>query len=55
MAGPVTLACPRCREVFTIPTQVVKILGHTVVVRMDRSEAYAHMDQCPGIAAPAPE
>lgn len=53
MAGPVTITCPGCREVFTIPTQVVKILGHTVLVRMDRSAAYGHMARCPGLAEPA--
>lgn len=53
MAGPVTITCPGCREVFNLPTQVVKILGHTVLVRVDRSTAYGHMARCPGMAEPA--
>lgn len=58
MAGPITITCPGCLEVFPIPSQVVKILGHTVLVRMDRREAYGHMARCPGMAepgSPAPE
>lgn len=51
----VTLACPRCGEVFPIPTHVVKVFGHTVLVRMDRSQAHGHMATCPGIAHPPQE
>lgn len=45
---------------FTIPAQVLRILGHTVFVRLDRSEAYGHMADCPGMTpepleAPAQE
>ena len=43
---------------FTIPCHVLKVLGHAVWVRMDRSEAHGHMAVCPGMAepgSPAPE
>lgn len=52
MAGPVTITCPGCREVFDLPTQVVKVFGHTVLVRLDRREAYGHMAKCPAMTEP---
>lgn len=48
MAGPVTITCPGCGTPFHVPAQVVRVLGHTVVVRMDRSKLYGHLAECTG-------
>lgn len=48
MAGPVTVACPVCRQAFPIPTEVVGVdhEHNTVLVTMDRSELYGHLRTC---------
>lgn len=51
MAGPVSITCPTCREAFTVPTEVLGIDGHQVVVRMDRSELHGHLQACAARAA----
>lgn len=52
MAGPVTITCSGCGVAFPVPTRVLRVLGHQVWVRMDRSEVYGHMATCPGFAEP---
>lgn len=51
MAGPVTITCPTCREAFPVPTEVLGTDGHQVIVRMDRTELYGHLEECAGQAA----
>lgn len=46
MAGPVTITCPVCQQAFPVPTEVLGTDGHQVVVRMDRSELYGHLQEC---------
>lgn len=43
---PVTITCPTCGTGFPVPTEVLGIDGHQVVVRMDRSELYGHLQAC---------
>ena len=52
MAGPVTITCRGCGDVFPVPTRVVRVFGHEVLVVMDRSGVYGHMAACPGFAEP---
>lgn len=51
MAGPVTITCPTCQRAFPVPTDVLGTDGHHVIVRMDRTELYGHLEQCAGKAA----
>jgi hypothetical protein len=47
----VTITCPTCRQVFPVPTEVLGTDGHHVIVRMDRTELYGHLEQCAGQTA----
>lgn len=46
--GPVTITCPVCAESFTVPTTVLHVDAENsrVLVSMDRTDLYGHMDQC---------
>lgn len=58
MAGPLTITCPGCGTAFHVPARVVRILGHQVLVRVDRTQLYGHLAECPGLpdgAAPERE
>ena len=48
MAGPVTITCPTCGRAFPVPTEILGVDESTnhVVVRMDRTELYGHLQQC---------
>lgn len=48
--GPVKVSCPSCGVEFTVPTEVLGIdhLRHKVLVRMDRSGLYGHLQSCAG-------
>ena len=48
MAGPVTITCPGCGTAFPVPVQVVRVLGHQVLARIDRSKLYGHLAECTG-------
>lgn len=48
--GPVTIRCPFCRELLAVPTEVIGQDGHQVLVRMDRSGAAEHTQECAGRA-----
>lgn len=52
--GPVTVACPVCRVAFPVPCEVLAIDGALVIVRMDRSALFGHLQECGGRPA-APE
>lgn len=53
MAGPVTVTCGGCGVAFPVPARVIRVLGHQVLVLMDRSEVYGHQSRCAGFAEPA--
>lgn len=47
MAAPVSITCPICRNSFPVPTEVVAVEDPAhVLVRMDRSDLYGHLQQC---------
>lgn len=48
MAGPITITCSGCGVAFPVPARVVRILGHRVVVHLDRSAIYGHRTVCTG-------
>lgn len=57
MAGPISVTCPMCGEVFPAPAEIVKVdtERNVVLCRLDRSGMYGHLASCPGTpAAPEP-
>lgn len=55
MAGPVSVTCPTCGQAFTVPAEVVSVDTATnrVLVRMDRTELYGHLEKCAAKAGEA--
>lgn len=53
MAGPLTIACPTCGEVFALPAEVVTVdtKANRVVLAVDRSAVYGHLTACAAKAA----
>lgn len=47
----VTIKCPTCHKSFVVPSEVLGLDGHQVIVRMDRSEVVNH--DCQPAALPA--
>jgi len=56
MAGPLTIACPTCGEVFALPAEVVDVdtKANRVVLNVDRSAVYGHLTACAAKAAQVP-
>lgn len=50
MGGQVRIACPSCGESFVVPTEVLGVdrIRHQVMVVMDRSGLYGHLQACTG-------
>lgn len=53
MAGPLTIACPVCHEVFALPAELVDVdrTANRVVLSVDRSAVYGHLTACAAEAA----
>jgi len=53
MAGPLTIACPTCGEVFSLPAELVDVdtTANRVVLSVDRSAVYGHLTACAAKAA----